>query len=273
VANIVLKDLRIKPFNNFGGDPNGLLIVFKPPDPQRLYYIGVDVGTGQGLTNSVLHVLERGDEDMPDVQVAEFACNFLDPHQLAVVVDKVGWLYHSEVNDLPAEVAIEVWPGPGEGTQYDLMTFYNYPNIHIRQVFDSQRDTMTTKYGWRTTPATRRDIVLWGEHQFSTGQWMINSPWMLDEMASFTLDKAMPTSVQDSEVEVINAAKSTARAKRGSRDDRVLAGFIAEWVAHSQRAGRDPAVTRAIKQEEKQKRGDGDYINTDVSYEDMMNMW
>lgn len=266
----VLKDLSLREVE-LGRDPNGYLLVFVEPDPLRKYFIGVDVGTGSGLSNSVIHVVQQGDLDTPDIQVAEFACDFLDPHQLAPVVDKVGRLYWSDVDDLPAEVAIEVYPGPGEGTQYDLITFYEYPNLFIRQVYDSTHNMYVQKYGWNTSAKTKKQIVNWGVHQYKTDQWIIHSPWMLDEMIDFHAEHAVAVSVQDSEFSIVKEATTSSRIKSKVKSDRVMAGLIAEWTCNALRVeGDNPAVIRARREEEKPDDGvRRDFQNTAISYDDM----
>lgn len=270
----VLKNLSLEevPANRFGGDPNGKLLIFEQPYCDREYFIGVDVGSGQGLSNSVIQVVKAGNIHEPNEQVAEFACNFLDPHQLAPVVNHIGNMYWNEEMDLPAQVAIEVYPGPGEGTQYDLMTYYNYPNLYQWKVLDNATGLYTTKMGWTTSGRSRKRIIMWADHQLTTYQLLVNSPWLIDEFSDFEIEDALESVVRDSELMVVREAKEKARAKTGKKDDRIMALFIAEWTASEMRVEAvDPAAERAAFGERQAAQREGprrDFQNTDCSATD-----
>lgn len=256
----------------FDDDPNGRFLEFEPPSRNASYVLGVDVATGVGLTNSVIHVLKMGTMYEPYVQVGEFACNFLDPHSLAPIIDFLGRKYFNWREELPALACIEC-NNAGESTQYDLMTLYNYTNIYVWKVYDKTGNLMTNRLGWWTTPRTRRKIVLYGSRMLKTGMWVINSPWFIDEMADFELQRGVGNALLDSEMEAI------ARHKAGALDDRLMAGFIAIWCAQDLREAdiADPSIEhqklRERQAENKELEAKGlpkrDYINTAISYREM----
>lgn len=256
----------------FDDDPNGRFLEFEPPKRNAKYVVGVDVSTGVGLTNSVAHVLRVGTMYEPFIQVGEFACNFLDPHGLAPILDLLGRRYWNDDEELPALMCIEC-NNAGESTQFDLMTIYNYPNIFIWKVYDKTGNLLTNKLGWWTTPRTRRKIVLYGSRLLKSGMWQINSPWFVDEMADFELQRGVGNMLLDSEIEAI------ARHKAGALDDRLMAGFIAVWCAQDLREAdyADPIVEhqkfkeREALQAERVAAGlpRKDYQNTAMSYREM----
>lgn len=255
-------------------EPNGRLLTFGDPNPLRRHYMGVDIGSGQGLTNSVIHVLQEGNMHSPDIQVAEFACDFLNPHEFAAVVNLVGNMYYSDIDDLPAMACIEN-NNQGESCQYDLMTYYGYTNVYVRKILDSTTGLETSKYGWMTTPKTRPRIVNHGYHQIKRKQWKINSPWFIDEMGNFTTKRMLTTDDMDLEKQAVAAG----RHKVGAKDDRLMAGFIAIWCCHENRVlEEDPAISRAreeeiqrIAKEEQDRTGiRKDFQNTAISYDRMM---
>ena len=256
----------------FNDDPNGRLLIWEWPKIGPEYVIGVDVSTGVGLTNSVAHILKVGSIYEPYEQVAEFACNFLDPHDLVPVLNTVGRLYWCIGSGQPALMCIEC-NNAGESTQYDLMTQHNYSNLFIWKVYDRAGNVLTNRLGWWTTPRTRRKIVLHGARLLRSGGWKINSPWFIDEMADFELQRGVGSQMLDSEMEAI------ARHKSGALDDRLMAGFIAVWCAQDLReAGfENPVAVHQQwkeRQEEREKalrvgRPEKDYQNTAISYEKM----
>jgi hypothetical protein len=207
----VLRDLKLEVVNpkTFGGDPNGRFLVFEEWKAGPEYYMGVDVGSGIGLSNSVIHVLQKGDDKYPDIQVAEFACDFLNPHELAPVINLVGNMYWCEEFDQPAMACIEI-NNRGEGCQHDLMTYYGYSNIFIRKKYDRARRGLLSAVGWETTARTRPLIIHQGAHFLQTQQWIINSPYFIEEMRDFEVDKLVERSVKDAE-----ALAATGRAKKG----------------------------------------------------------
>lgn len=255
--------------DDFDDDPNGRLLIWEKPNHNHQYIVGVDVATGVGLTNSVAHVLRVGTMYEPFEQVAEFACNFIDPHSFAPILNKIGRMYHSYVDGLPALMCIEC-NNAGESTQYDLMTLYAYPNMFVWKVYDRAGNVLTNRLGWWTTPRTRRKIVLNGGRLLKSGMWVINSPWFIDEMADFVLLKGIGNTMLDSELEAV------ARHKSGALDDRLFAGFIAVWCANDLHAGEeeDPVLQHQKWLEREQERATledkgeprPDYFNTDMSY-------
>ena len=254
---------------NFDQDPNGRLLIWEEPDRNCQYVVGVDVATGVGLTNSVAHVLRVGTMYEPFEQVAEFACNFIDPHSFAPILQYIGHYYRSNVDEQDALMAIEC-NNAGESTQYDLMTIYGYTNLYIWKVYDRAGNVLTNRLGWWTTPRTRRKIVLNGTRLLRTGMWHINSPWFIDEMADFVLLKGIGNAMMDSEME------AAAKHKAGAMDDRLFAGFIAVWCANDLHTGMedDPVLQhqkwiereheRALQEAKGEKRQD--FQNCDMSY-------
>lgn len=270
----VIHSVKIDPIRgqDFDQDPNGRLLIWEQPDRNKQYVVGVDVATGVGLSNSVAHVLRIGTVYEPFEQVAEFACNFVDPHSLAPILKFIGHMYRSNVDGMDALMAIEC-NNAGESTQYDLMTLYGYTNIYIWKVYDRAGNVMTNRLGWWTTPRTRRKIVLNGSRMIKSGMWVINSPWFIDEMADFILIKGVGNTTMDSEMEAI------ARHKSGAMDDRLFAGFIAVWCANDLHTSEedDPVLAhqryleREQEQAELEVRGAprNDFCNTDMSYDQM----
>jgi hypothetical protein len=276
--DIVLRDLKLKEVDAhaYGGDPNGRLLIFEEAESGPEYFMGVDVGSGIGLSNSIIHVLRKGDDKYPDIQVAEFATDFLNPHELAPIINLVGGMYWCDEFDLPAMACIEI-NNRGDGCQHDLMTYYGYPNIFMRKRYDRAKKGLMNALGWETTSRTRPLIVHQGAHFIQTGQWIINSPYFIEEMRDFEVDKLVERGVKDTET-----LAATGRAKAGAKDDRLMAGFIASWCANDIRGvSINPADERAKYQERKRVAAEAlekgevkpDFQNTDMTFEEMMALY
>jgi len=271
----ILHDLRVQMIvkKDWDDDPQGRLLIWERPDPLCKYVVGVDVATGVGLTNSVAHVLRIGSMYEPFEQVAEFVCNYLDPHALSPVLDLIGKMYSSKQDELPALMCIEC-NNAGESTQYDLMTIYGYTNLYVWKVYDRAGNILTNKLGWWTTPRTRRKIVVHGSRMLRSGMWKINSPWFIDEMADFELVRGIGNSTLDSEIEA-----ASGKHAQGAMDDRLMAGFIAVWCAndlHDLNTS-DPVVERQrmldrqAEQERRIEAGESrkDFQNSAYTWEEM----
>lgn len=279
---LIIKDVdfRIMDANIWDGDPNGKLLLWEEPRRGAEYYLGVDVGFGRGLSNSVIHVLRKGTTVDLDEQVAELACDFLDNHQWAPVVDAVGRMFWNTEWNLPALVVMELNNG-GDGTDYDLRTIYQYPNVYQQKVYNKADGFVTTRFGWLTNATTRKKLVTFGVHLLKTKQWKINSKHFCQEMMDFQLQQGLLG--MDSELEAMKIPKEARqkRKTRKARDDRLLAGFMAVWGAHDLRDGfTDPAVERKRHQESLQKNDEfyarygykRDFQNSDITWEEMQEM-
>ena len=272
----ILHDLKVQMIrkDDWDDDPNGRLLIWERPDKLCKYIVGVDVATGVGLTNSVAHVVRVGTVYEPFEQVAEFACNFIDPHAFAPILDLIGRMYSSRLDELPAMMCIEC-NNAGESTQYDLMTIYGYPNIYNWKVYDRSGNVITNKLGWWTTPRTRRKIVVNGSRLLKSGMWKINSPWFIDEMADFELQKGIGNMMLDTEIEIASGKHAA-----GALDDRLMAGFIAVWCANDLHDGTDILVEHQRhlehmkEQETRLNAGQPrkDYQNSSMSYDKMKEM-
>lgn len=268
--DFVIRDLspRALTRDQFRNDPEQRLLIFKDHNPSRRYYMGIDIGSGLGLSNSVIEVIEEGTLYSPDEQVAEFASNLLNPHEMAPVINLIGNMWWSEQDDLPAMACIEV-NNKGESTQYDLINNYGYPNVFVRQMTTAVDPRFKSTYGWETTMKTRPAIVLHFYHQFQRGQLIINSPWLIDEMQDFRTRKAVTSLELDSEREAIASGK----AKVGALDDRVMATAIGCWCLHEMSAElKDPAVERqnALDEAVRMSKENVDYRNSDAMAPDLM---
>lgn len=225
----VLEPIEKDAYDHSDHDARGLIKIYEPPMPRATYVIGVD--PTNGLTNwsrelrsdadtrtdnGAIEVIRVGQQDKPDIQVAEYAAP-IEPEDLADVANFLGRLYCGIDESQQALCIIEVYPGPGLRTQKEMISKYNYYNLFVWKHIDSLVSKSTNSIGWTTTPKSLRD--LWGRTSRHIKRHMsiINSPWLIEEMANISMRPDMLW------------GESVGR----KHDDRLRAYMLATWAAHS----------------------------------------
>ena len=90
-------------------DPMKKVLVFEEPRPGFDYGIGCDTGTGVELDRSTIIVTRKGEDDEPDVQVAEFADDTIGNTELYAWLAAVTALYSTYMREWPhPKLAIEM---------------------------------------------------------------------------------------------------------------------------------------------------------------------
>ncbi len=194
---------------------NGRLLIYDAPVSGEIYWLGVDPAEGVRGDRSVCQVGMYGNMKHPDIQVAEFACDYLDPVDFAAVVDSIGRFY-SDPDGTEAFLTLEVNAPCGDTMCSDLRLRKDYTNQFIRKSYDKINNIYTNTYGWSTNKSTRPKLIARGVHAMQYGDLVINSPFLLDEMSDFRRDKF------DEKPE----------ARRSHHDDRIMALLIGYYGAH-----------------------------------------
>lgn len=244
---------------------NGRLLVWEAPERGEIYAIGVDPAEGVGQDRSVCEVIKVGNIHHPDVQVAEFSSDYLDPIFFADVVNTVGRFYCDD-EGTEAFATIECNAPCGDTLVSDLRSRLDYGNLYIWKAYDRINNIYTNKLGWWTNKTTRPKIIARGLHAFSQKDLIVNSGFLLDEMADFERDHFI----------------AKAKARHGRHDDRIMALLIGYWGAHDDEwlAGEDVGEQRRLRglageiqqdmaaKSATKKRAD--YQNTAMTYTEMM---
>lgn len=251
-------------------DVNGVLLMFESPKKDQEYVIGADIGGGLGLSNSVAHVLKVGTRTEPDIQVAEFASNYLSPTEFAFILDKLGNAYWSYEMDLPATLNVET-NNYGHTVIAMLVEQLDYLNLFQNVDFTKVKPGSAPQWGTGVHDKTRVPLVMLGESRLKSGQWVINSVPFIEEMADFQITNIKH---QDALNREILADQGKAAGK--ILDDRLFAGFHALWAANAihpdimldreRRRIASEKVVEALKPGEEKP----DYRNTPISYDAMM---
>ena len=213
-------------------DWNGRLMIWEPPKSGEAYALGVDPAEGVGADRSVCEVIKIGNLHHPDVQVAEFACDFLDPIDFSSVIHTIGNFY-SEDDGTEAFCTVECNAPCGDSVLNDLQRRLDYSNLFIWKAYDKITNVFTNKLGWWTNRTTRPKIIARGLHAMTNGDLIINSPYLMYEMEDFERDHFI----------------AKAKARFGRHDDRIMALLIGYWGAHDSEwlAGEDIAEERRLR--------------------------
>lgn len=164
--------------------PNSLKTVFgksffmwKPREAGQRYYIGVDTGEGLKQDYSVVEVLNSEGE-----QVAEFYSNTVKPYEFAGIVSDIGVYFNN------AYLVVEK-ASSGHSVIDRLRHDYQYMNMHKHTDYDA-RGKKRKKLGFVTNSTTKTMIINDFVEAVETGQVLINSKRLLEEMKVFVADSS-----------------------------------------------------------------------------------
>ena len=172
--------------------------MWREPKPKERFYAGVDTGEGIGSDNSVIEIVDQN-----GIQVFEFASNKIKPYEFADLVREVGNYYGTAllvVEKLSAghTVVDKLYDGS-----------HRYIRLYKYKEYDA-KGKARKKPGFQTSSKSRPIIINRFVEMFETGQILLNSKKLLDEMKSFQLDDT-----------------GKQQAVKGAKDDRVMAFAMA----------------------------------------------
>ena len=185
-------------------EPQGFLLVFKKPDESTTYSIGVDVVEGvEDGDYAVIKVLNRKTKDVDASYFSKI--NEVD---LARVISLVAEYYTTYAYPW---VGIET-NASGLSTFDFCAEVYDVPGLFMMPTFDSAKQAVSFKKGWRTTETSRKKLV------GGIKDWLIEKrgwadPRLCREMTTFVINK-----------------NGKPEAKSGTNDDEVMAFGIAIQV-------------------------------------------
>lgn len=238
------------------------LVVWEPAKIGYTYIVGVDSSYGiEGADSSAIEVVRVGNKWAPDEQVAEWA-GTISPADLSIPCWLVGHTYTDKLDNRPAKMAIESNPGsPGIVAQTDLMR-RGYPHFYIyKRPLKIAGRGWTSDVGWWTTNATRPTLTEEGVKAINNGDLLVNSPWTVDEMSTYVVTMT-PGGIRKLE-----------HAPR-SHDDRIMALFIARYVAHElDTRNIADARRRAIEQRQTPSEKAVQFAELGLSWDEAMAKW
>jgi hypothetical protein len=191
------------------------LLIWRPPDPDRQYVVGSDVGQGTGdkahgdhSTACILDVLSCE-------QCAEWSSNNLDTYAFSYKLNELCWFYAmGRRKNLPFLV-VEANP-IGQGVINVLRHQCGYWNLYRRRSFDRIQGGEIDKLGFLTGERTRDELVALGQVALREIPQTIYSPRLTKELLAFMWMK------KDKEGNKLKAEHS-----EGEKDDLVFAWMLA----------------------------------------------
>lgn len=196
------------------------LVMWEMPKRGATYIVAVDASYGVGKDNAAIQVLRVGTTKTSDEQVAEW-CGDINNLDLAKIAWVIGHVYRDMENDLPALMAVECNLGsPGMVTQTELLRM-GYANLYVGRRPTRTEAILEKDYGWWTTAKTRPLITDMFKKYVISGDILINSQKLVEEMNSFV---DLPSAT--------GQLRHHLAAAPGYHDDRIMAMSIALYIAH-----------------------------------------
>lgn len=245
---------------------NGRLLLWDEPRSNRHYVLGIDPGQGRGKDRSVIEVLQVGNSEEPDIQVAEFASDAHGPMELSEVASAIGRLFGGIDGEALAVVECNS-AGGGDVCLFDMHSRWGYNNFYLWKTYDKASATLSTKVGWWTTKQSRPKLVMRGVYGVTHSHVRVNSLFLLREMQRFQSDYNLSQQVA-LEISRVGSAHDA------SHDDRVMAFLMAFWGAHDEEwiAGEDvnrQRLTPSSSPQQDKPIERKSWQNTAISAEDM----
>lgn len=153
------------------------LTIWKLPVRGKRYYIGVDTGEGLGGSNdySVISVIDKD-----GFQCAEWRSNKVKPYEFAELVFKMANWYNKGL--LVIEKA-----SAGHTVVDKIRHDYHYVNMYKSKAYDQKSGKSKRKIGYETTSKSKPIMISDMQEYFETGQCLVNSKDLLQEMKLFEL--------------------------------------------------------------------------------------
>ncbi len=153
------------------------LTIWKLPVKGKRYYIGVDTGEGLGGDNdySVIEVL-----DGEGFHCAEWRSNKVKPYTFTEIVHRMGLFYNGGL--LVVEKA-----SAGHTVVDKIRHDAHYMNMYKYKSYDQRTGRGKRKVGWETTAKSKPMMINDMQEMFETGQCLVNSKPLLEEMKLFEL--------------------------------------------------------------------------------------
>jgi len=220
------------------GRQEGILFVYRPYDPEGYYVISSDVAEGlEGGDASVVIVLNGITMDVDAVYHAQ-----TNEVELADIIKQISDMYSPEPDSSNAPIVSIETIGPGLAT-FDRCVMLDMTNLFMMPRYDSVKQTMTFRKGWKTDKMSRNSLVA-SVREYLAGRYgKLNYPPIIRECLTFVKDKmGKPT------------------AKSGCHDDLVVGMGIALETLQLNPAPQKKAMSHKTPQYE-------DYFNTDKCQE------
>ena len=150
------------------------------PDQSKTYIHGIDVGKGQGASNSVISIKckETGEK------IAEWRDANTPPYDMArIAVALAIWCGGRKPRSLP----FLKWENNGPGWDFGklIVKIFKYPYYYRRVAPGKRTDKKTDKYGFHTDRQSKRELLAAYDRALAHGGFINHSKFGLEEMKMY----------------------------------------------------------------------------------------
>lgn len=149
------------------------------PDQTKTYTLGVDIGKGQGASNSVISILENESRE----KIGEWSDANTPVHEFAKIAAAIA-LWVGGRNRRP----LLVWENngdPGFDFGNQITKVFRYPNIYFDKQSGTLREKRGKRYGWRSSPEKKAAALGILRTAYSIGKFINHSEQSLEECLSY----------------------------------------------------------------------------------------
>jgi len=218
-------------------DARGVFFIWHHPRPGVRYAVGCDTGEGLGQDATSISVWALGDNDAPDVQVAEYTSDYVNHVESFAFLIAICAYYKRHMSNESTRwrepyVSIEQLKAVGDVAQKQMAAM-GYRNFHMFNRYDgknpAQDKQRSRRRGWYSNswsrPMLTGHFVTWAKNGWIT----INSPWLIEECKTYEL--------------VTKSGRTRMDHEEGAHDDRIMAAAMATFCPHDL----DPMTIRSKK--------------------------
>jgi hypothetical protein len=148
------------------------------PDQTRSYTIGIDVGKGQGASNSVMSIICNETKE----KIAEYADANTPPHELAKLACAAAVWAGGRSRPL---VIWENNGDPGFDFGRQIVHVYNYPNVYFDRVVGTITEKRGKRYGWRSNAEKKATALGILRRAYARNEFINHSEEALTECLSY----------------------------------------------------------------------------------------
>lgn len=156
---------------------NKYMNIYRLPVKNKKYFIGVDTGEGLGADNdySVISIIDES-----GFQCLEWRSNKVKPYEFAELTYKIACWYNKGLLIIEKASA-------GHTVVDKIHHDFHYVNMFKYKTYDQKKGKSQRKVGWETNSKSKPIMISDMQEWFETGNCLVNSKQLLQEMKFFEL--------------------------------------------------------------------------------------
>jgi hypothetical protein len=173
------------------------------PDQTKTYVFGIDIGKGQGASNSVISIKCRETGE----KIAEWRDANTPPHAMArVAIALAIWCGGRKPKSLP----FMKWEKNGPGVDFgkEIVKTFKFPYCYYMDRIGDRSEKKMSKYGWHSSRDSKQELLGAYDRAIAHGGYVNHSIFGLDEMETYIYFKDGGIGPSDLVVENASARKT-----------------------------------------------------------------